>query len=83
MNLSGDVTVNDITGALFKQFVHSLNTNHVDQIDLSGVQRADSACVSLLITAMRNEKNATIALKNIPSAVVALLDLYELDDWIR
>lgn len=76
--ISGVVTVNTLTAPLYRQFIEQ--SSRVKQIDLGGVEQADSACVSLLLAAKRLAPN--IEFINIPATVLALADLYEIKSWI-
>lgn len=51
-------------------------------VDLSGVGRADSACVSLLLDALRRP-DGKIILQGIPESVRTLSELYEIKDWLN
>lgn len=79
--LSGEITVKTVTNAAYSQFEQQCRLNHTDTLDFSQVSRADSACVSLLLTALRL-KRPNITLRHIPESVRALADLYDIKDWI-
>ncbi len=80
--LSGDITMSQVSGADFKALQNALKNQNITEVDLSGVTKADSACVSLLITALRDTQGQQIRFSGLPSAVLALIDLYELNEWI-
>lgn len=79
--LSGDITVKTVTPPLFRQFEQQCRLKDTAALDLSGVSRADSACVSLLLAALR--QNSGIRLQNLPESVTKLADLYEIDEWVK
>ncbi|WP_416191459.1 STAS domain-containing protein [Neisseria sp. CCUG12390] len=81
LHLSGDITVKTVTDAAYRQFERQCRLKETGAIDLSQVSRADSACVSLLLTALRL-KNQAVELRHIPESVRALADLYEIKDWV-
>lgn len=81
LHISGDVTVKTVTSAAYAQFEQQCRLKEIEAIDLSGVSRADSACISLLLTALRLKPNS-ISLRGIPDSVNALSELYEIKEWI-
>lgn len=82
LHLGGDITVKTVTGANYVQFEQQCRANEVHTLDLAGVGRADSACVSLLLAALRL-KPAGVAFRSVPASVAALADLYEIKDWVN
>ena len=80
--LSGDITVKTVNAAAYAQFEQQCRADEVNALDLAGVSRADSACVSLLLTALRL-KPAGVAFQGVPASVAALADLYEIKDWVN
>lgn len=80
--ISGDVTVKTLTDAAYARFQQQCRLKEIVRIDFSGVGRADSACVSLLLTALRLKPQA-VSFANVPESVQALADLYELKDWLK
>ena len=79
--LSGNITVKTVNLAAYQQFKHACQQN-IQAIDLANVQHADSACVSLLLSALRCTHTRP-ALHNLPASVVALSALYEIQDWLH
>ncbi|WP_107688941.1 STAS domain-containing protein [Neisseria wadsworthii] len=79
--LSGEVTVTTVTAATFRQFRQACASPKIETLDLSGVTRADSACLSLLLSAVRREPKP--AIRSIPKSVASLAELYEIQEWIR
>ena len=53
LHISGDITVKTLTAAAFTRFRQQCRLKDTRAVDLSGVGRADSACVSLLLDALR------------------------------
>lgn len=79
--LGGDVTVTTVSAAAYRQFRQACGNPQVQELDLSGVARADSACLSLLLAAVR--QNPGMAVSAVPPSVAALAELYEIQEWIR
>ena len=77
--LSGDITVKTVQPAAYRRFCQLCRQNAA-ALDLSAVGRADSACLSLLLAALR--ANSGIALRSLPPAVSALAELYEVREWM-
>ena len=51
--ISGDVTVKTLTASAFARYEQQCCLKETDSIDFSQVGKADSACVSLLLNALR------------------------------
>ncbi len=82
MRLSGDITVNTVTEAGLRQFRQAFKSGgQLGRMDFSAVGRADSACLSLLLTARR--LNPSIKAQAVPASVWALAELYEIRDWME
>ncbi|MCP1660512.1 STAS domain-containing protein [Neisseria perflava] len=79
--ISGEVTVKTVTGSVYAKFEQQCRLNDITAVDFSAVSRADSACVSLLLTALRL-KPQQIELRHIPESVKALAELYDIKDWV-
>ncbi len=82
LKLSGNMTVIDITESDINHLMSLLKEADIQKVDLANVAKADSACVTFLITIFREYSGKQIQLENIPNTVLALLDLYELNNWI-
>lgn len=80
--ISGEVTVKTLTDAAYTRFQEQCRLKEVVALDFSAVSRADSACVSLLLTALRL-KNHTLEWHHLPESVRALAGLYEINDWLN
>ncbi len=80
--VGGNVTVKTVTQAVYNRFEQQCRLKETAAVDFSGVNRADSACVSLLLTALR-AKLAAPALRGIPASVEALAELYEINEWVN
>ncbi len=81
LHLSGDITVKTVGKAAYTQFEQQCRSSEVHTLDLAAVGRADSACVSLLLSALRL-KGGAVAFQSVPASVAALADLYEIKDWV-
>lgn len=82
LHIGGDITVKTLTGEAFERFRQQCRLNGIVAVDFSGVNRADSACVSLLLEILRRRKDS-IRLTGIPESVRALSELYEIKDWLK
>lgn len=80
--VGGNVTVKTVTQAGYNRYEQQCRLKETVAVDFSGVERADSACVSLLLTALR-AKSAAPALRGIPASVEALAELYEISEWVK
>ena len=78
--LGGDITVRTLNDSDLRQFERVCADAAVTQLDLSGVERADSACLALLLIAQRREQ--PLSFLSVPASVRALAELYEINDWI-
>ena len=54
--LSGEITVKTVNVAAYQQFQQACQQN-IHTLDLAGVTQADSACISLLLAALRQAPN--------------------------
>lgn len=79
--LSGDITVKTVNVVAYQQFQQACQQN-IHTLDLAGVTQADSACISLLLAALRQAPHRP-ALHHLPAAVQALSELYEIQDWLH
>lgn len=80
--IQGVVSVETLTRQHYKQFVQLCRQPEVRAIDLSGVVRADSACISLLLTFLRQHASGSLKVVNVPVPVRMLAQLYEIDEWM-
>lgn len=81
LRLSGDVRSTTVTTAAYRQFRQACANPQIDTIDLSGITRADSVCLSLLLSAVRRNGSKPTIL-NMPPSVAALAELYDIQEWI-
>ena len=80
LTITGLICSYQISKKLFSVFCQEIDTG-VTHLDLKGVEQADSACISLLLCALR--RNPDIVFQNIPHSVYLLLNLYELDNEVK
>lgn len=80
--VGGDVTVKTLTAAAFTRFREQCRLKETAAVDFSRVKRADSACVSLLLDALRR-RDGKPELRGIPESVQTLSELYEIKDWLN
>ncbi|MDO4998474.1 MAG: STAS domain-containing protein [Neisseria sp.] len=78
--LSGELTIKTLNQTAFQAFQQACQ-NSIQAIDFSEVTRADSACVSLLLSALRQCKTRP-TLRHTPDSVLALAELYEIQNWL-
>lgn len=81
IRLSGDITVKTVDQAAFGRFEQQCRQSGLIGIDLSKVDKADSACLSLLVAALRQNRN--LVFHNIPASVQALSELYEIQEQVH
>lgn len=80
--LGGDITVQTVNAASWARFQEQCRQSGWDRLDLGGVKRADSACLSLLLEA-RRQRRGSLDIRNLPQAVRLLAELYEIESWIN
>lgn len=80
--LSGDITVKTVNAAAHSRFEQQCRLKDISALDLGEVGRADSACISLLLAALRHRPEG-LAFHRLPDTVRALAELYEINDWIK
>lgn len=80
--VKGEVTVKTVTPAAYGRFEQQCRLNGTHTVDFSEVGRADSACVSLLLTALRAQPSA-VTFQGLPDSVQALAELYEIKEWVN
>lgn len=83
--LNGDITVNTLDGQAAAACLDALDST-VHSIDLGGVGRADSACLSLILSLQRRHRQlhngGRLAVCRLPAPVSALAELYEIRSWL-
>lgn len=82
LHVGGSATVKTVTQAVYSRFEQQCRLKETAAVDFSGVDRADSACVSLLLAALRAKPGA-LSLRGIPASVAALAELYEINEWVN
>lgn len=80
--ITGAVTV-DSVGGLLRELQPQLEKG-VDTLDFSGVERADSAALALIFSAMRQTQRAgrTLTCTGLPPSFITLADLYGVSDLL-
>lgn len=78
--LQGVVTLSTVT-QLSQQSLLQACAQPIEVVDLSEVTQADSACVAVLLLLKRQLVQGSWQLRAVPTAVTALLGLYELE-WL-
>ena len=83
LQIKGAVTVQTLTASKHQHFVQQCQQSHIQCIDLSGVVRADSACIALLLAALRQRNSGSLKMIGLPESVMALAKLYEIENWLN
>jgi phospholipid transport system transporter-binding protein len=83
VQVSGELSMSTVPALLQRHQWHDLNTDDI-QIDLQGIERADSAGVALLIEWRRaaQQQQQTIRFQNIPSQMLAIARLSGVDELL-
>ena len=58
--VAGEVSVQTVNQAALAQFTQQCRQPEIHAIDLSQITRADSACLSLLLTALRQKAQGSL-----------------------
>ena len=80
--VAGEVSVQTVNQAALAQFTQQCRQPEIHAIDFSQITRADSACLSLLLTALRQREQGSLKIHNLPPSVRDLAQLYEIEEWI-
>ncbi|MFC2292153.1 MAG: lipid asymmetry maintenance protein MlaB [Kingella oralis] len=80
--VQGEVSVQTVDKTTLAQFAQQCGQPEVHAIDCSQITRADSACLSLLLTALRQREQGSLKIHNLPPSVRDLAQLYEIEEWI-
>lgn len=79
--LSQAITMNTVNAKNHAHFC-ALAAQPIQTIDLSAVSEADSACLTLLIAALREKQQQKLHFSGIPAGLSMLADLYGVGDWV-
>ena len=80
--VQGEVSVQTVDKTTLAQFVQQCGQPEIHAMDCSQITRADSACLSLLLTALRQREQGSLKIHNLPPSVRDLAQLYEIEEWI-
>ena len=80
--VQGEVSVQTVDKTTLAQFAQQCGQPEIHAIDCSQITRADSACLSLLLTALRQREQGSLNIHNLPPSVRDLAQLYEIEEWI-
>lgn len=80
--VAGEVSVQTVDKTTLAQFVQQCGQPEIHAIDCSQITRVDSACLSLLLTALRQREQGSLKIHNLPPSVRDLAQLYEIEEWI-
>lgn len=82
--LSKAITMSTVNAKNHAQFCQ-LVSQPIDTIDLSNVSEADSACLALLIAALREkqQQKQPLHFSGMPKGLSMLADLYEVSTWVK
>lgn len=78
--IGGEITVGTLNADGYRRFQTACRAG-IDTLDFAAVTRADSACVSLLLAALRAGIPHS-AWRNVPPSVTALAQLYEIQELL-
>ncbi|MDO5687092.1 MAG: STAS domain-containing protein [Neisseria sp.] len=81
LTVSGDINNRTVTRDTYRTFTQHV-ADGVRHVTFSGAAQVDSACVALLIAAKRTLRDADLTISDAPPALVDLLKLYRLNEWI-
>ena len=80
--LSGDVSVQTLDTAAYRQWKQQCASDDIRAIDWQDVTRADSTALGLMIAALRARGQSSLQWRNLPESVRLLAELYEIEEWI-
>ena len=80
--VAGEVSVQTVNQAALARFAQQCRQPAIHAVDLSRITRADSACLSLIFTALRQKAQGSLKIRNLPPSVRDLAQLYEIEEWI-
>lgn len=78
--VSGEISVRSMNTAVYQKFTQEVQNENIQYVDFSGITRADSTCLSLLLILQKHSTRLTI--KHLPKTVAHLAALYEVQDWL-
>ncbi|MCG7656411.1 STAS domain-containing protein [Wielerella bovis] len=81
LKVHGAINVRSVNRATLEQFVRQIRQPEIHTVDLSGVEHADSACLSLILAALREK--GSLKFHALPDSVRALAELYEVEEWLN
>ncbi len=83
IQISGEVSVHTLTRLAYDSFIQYICQPDILRVDLSKVDKADSACVSLLLATARQRGLGAIEWIDVPQSVRDLTQLYEVQEWLN
>ena len=78
--VAGEVSVQTVDKTTLAQFAQQCGQPEIHAIDCSQITRVDSACLSLLLTALRQREQGSLKIHNLPPSVRDLAQLYEIEE---
>lgn len=83
--IDDQVIMSSVSSSDYEQFCHQLQTQKINEIDLSRVVEADSACVALLVAAKRIASHHAFKVRvtGVPKGLSMLMTLYGVEEWIQ
>ena len=79
--VSGEVSVRTLDKAAYACFAAQCGQPETHSADFGGVEKADSACIALLMAALRTK--GSLKLQSLPPSVRTLAELYEVEPWLE
>lgn len=79
----GEVNVRTLNAAAYKQWQQQCSNPSVNAVDFSAVENVDSACIALMLSALRQKGAGSLQWRGIPESVYSLAQLYEVESWLN
>lgn len=80
--VAGDVSVQTLNSGAYHEFLQQCRLPNIQTVDFSGVERADSACLALILQALRQSGQSSLHIQALPESVQLLAQLYEVEEWL-
>ncbi|MBD3614550.1 STAS domain-containing protein [Kingella kingae] len=80
--VAGDVSVQTLNSGAYREFLQQCRLPNIQTVDFSGVERADSACLALILQALRQSGQSSLHIQALPESVQLLAQLYEVEEWL-
>ena len=81
LHVQGEVSVRTLDKTAYAQFERLCRQPEIQAVDFGGVLQADSTCIALLLTVLRNTSAGSLKIQSLPESVQMLAELYEVETW--